>query len=120
VLDALDEDFAVVVLGFPKNGRTTVEGIHYVRGVRLEESEFRNDPVHPMTRSNLVDILAAQTERSVTLIDYRQVHSGQLRDQINALRGKTQYMILDVTDQADLKIIASAVTDVRVLCGMVI
>lgn len=117
MLDALDEDFAVVVLGFPKNGRTTIDGIHYVRGVRLEESEFRADPVHPMTRSDLVGILQSQTRRRVALLDYRAVQGGSLRQQIAALRGKTNYLILDVTSQDDLKAIAGAVQDVRVLCG---
>ena len=56
MLDALGHSFGVVVLGFPKNGRITKEGLHYVHGKLLEESEFRNDPVHPMLKSNLVDI----------------------------------------------------------------
>lgn len=117
MLDALGEDFAVVVLGFPKNGRTTIDGIHYVRGVRLEESEFRHDPIHPMTRSDLVGILQSQTRRRVALLDYRAVQGGSLRQQIDALRGKTNYLILDVTSQDDLKTIAAAVQEVRVLCG---
>ncbi|HKY54321.1 MAG TPA: four-carbon acid sugar kinase family protein, partial [Anaerolineales bacterium] len=50
MLDALRLDFAVVVLGFPKNGRATVDGIHYVHGKKLEDSEFRHDPIHPMRR----------------------------------------------------------------------
>src|SRR5688572_819834 len=65
MLDALNADFAVVVLGFPKTGRTTRGGIHYVRGVKLQDSEFRCDPSHPMTRSDLVGILQAQTMRKV-------------------------------------------------------
>src|SRR5579875_1312991 len=37
-LDELNTSFACIILGFPKNGRTTVDGVHYVRGVKLEES----------------------------------------------------------------------------------
>lgn len=51
MLDALGLEFAVVVLGFPKNGRTTVDGIHYVHGKRLEDSEFRHDPIHDSPRT---------------------------------------------------------------------
>src|SRR5699024_7786562 len=65
MLDALDEEFAVVVLGFPGNGRQTIDGIHYVHGEKLEESQFKSDPVHPMKESNLVDILQSQTKRKV-------------------------------------------------------
>jgi uncharacterized protein YgbK (DUF1537 family) len=117
MLDALGQDFAVVVLGFPKNGRTTVDGIHYVRGVKLEESEFRHDPAHPMTRSNLVDILQSQTVRRVGLIDYRLIQSGGLRPRLDAMRGEYNYVIVDVTHQDDLKRIAEATLDVPVLCG---
>jgi len=119
MLDALGQEFAVVVLGFPKNGRTTVNGIHYVRGVPLAESEFRHDPIHPMTRSNLVDILQSQTERRVGLLTHEVIARGpaQLREEIEARRGSYNYLILDVVDQAALATIARAVHDLPVLCG---
>lgn len=119
MLDALEEEFAVVVLGFPKNGRTTVNGIHYVHGKRLEDSEFRNDPVHPMTRSDLVGILKAQTERKVGLIEQDVVHEGAaaIRHGLEELKSNHQYVILDVTSQEDLAVIAEAVKDVKVICG---
>lgn len=119
MLDALGREFAVVVLGFPKNGRVTREGIHYVHGKRLEESEFRSDPIHPMRRSDLVGILGSQTHRKVSLLDYRQIEKGPqaLRQAIDALRSQTNYLILDVLDQDSLRIIAQAVKDEPVLCG---
>lgn len=119
MLDALDHDFAVVILGFPKNGRTTINGVHYVHSVTLEESEFKNDPVHPMRQSNLVDILAAQTTRTVGLIDHSVIAQGPdaLRNALNAARGSLNYAILDVVDQAALATIARAVVDEPVLCG---
>ncbi len=121
MLDALDREFAVIVLGFPKNGRTTVNGIHYVRGVRLEESEFRNDPIHPMRRSDLVGILQSQTKRKVGLVEYPVIDRGAeaLRSRIDALRksGEVNYVILDVRRQEDLRTIAGAVYDEPVLCG---
>lgn len=119
MLDALGQEFAVVVLGFPKNGRQTIDGIHYVRGVKLEESEFRNDPAHPMRRSNLVEILQSQTRRTVGLIDHQVVAQGEdaLREAIEAARERWNYVIVDVVDQDALKTIACAVRDCPVLCG---
>ena len=119
MLDALGREFAVVVAGFPKNGRTTVDGIHYVHGKRLEESEFRNDPIHPMTRSSLVEILQSQTKRRVGLLTHTVVERGadELRRQIEAMRSRCTYLILDVTDQAALATIARAVVDEPVLGG---
>jgi uncharacterized protein YgbK (DUF1537 family) len=119
MLDALGEEFAVVVLGFPKNGRFTLDGIHYVHGKRLEESEFRNDPIHPMTRSNLVEILQAQTKRKVGHISHAVVERGPhlLRQRIEQLRSEVNYVILDVPNQEALTTIAAAVHDCPVLCG---
>ncbi len=119
MLDALGLKFAVVVLGFPKNGRTTVEGIHYVHGKKLEESEFRHDPIHPMTRSSLVEILQGQTRRKVDLITHPTISQGAeaLRRRIGAMRHQCGYLILDVADQAALATIAQAVADEPVLCG---
>jgi uncharacterized protein YgbK (DUF1537 family) len=35
MLDALEEEFAIIVLGFPKNGRQTIDSTHYVYGKKL-------------------------------------------------------------------------------------
>ncbi|WP_235886126.1 four-carbon acid sugar kinase family protein [Paenibacillus cymbidii] len=120
MLDALGESFAVVVLGFPKNGRTTVGGIHYVHGRKLEESEFRHDPVHPMTDSDLAAILRRQTSRTVASVPFAVVDAGAetLRAELDGHRSAdVHYAIVDVTDQAALAVIAEAVHDVKVLCG---
>lgn len=119
MLDALEQEFALVVLGFPRNGRLTIDGVHYVHGVRLEESEFRNDPVHPMTRSNLVEILGSQTRRRVARIGHDVVERGPaaLRREIAAMRSGCNYLILDVADQEALETIARAAWDYPVLCG---
>lgn len=119
MLDALAEKFAIVVLGFPKNGRTTVDGIHYVHGKRLEASEFRRDFMHPMLRSNLVEILQSQTARKVALIPHETIARGRevLRQSIEAMRPHCNYLILDVPDQAALATIAQATTAYRVFCG---
>jgi uncharacterized protein YgbK (DUF1537 family) len=119
MLDALQADFAVVVLGFPKNGRRTIDGVHTVHGKRLEESEFRNDPIHPMTCSNLVEILQSQTQRRVGLIQHTLISQGAqaLRERVSQMRSTCNYVILDVADQAALRTIAEAVYDEPVLCG---
>jgi uncharacterized protein YgbK (DUF1537 family) len=119
MLDALGLEFAVVVLGFPKNGRTTVDGIHYVHGKKLEDSEFRRDPIHPMLRSDLVGILQSQTKRKVALVTHAIIDRGPkaLRDEVLRMRPQCQYLILDVPDQSALATIARAVYDEPVICG---
>lgn len=121
MLDALGEPFAIVVLGFPENGRQTFDSIHYVHGKKLEKSEFQHDPVHPMTQSNLVHILQSQTRRKVGAIQHKVINKGwkALKREIETIKKKQdyQYVILDVTDQKDLYEIAQAVHEEKVICG---
>lgn len=119
MLDALGEEFAVVVPGFPDNGRTTLHGIHYVNGVELKDSQFRNDPVHPMRCSDLKKILAGQTKRRVGAISY-EVYAGgpeAVRAAVDGMRGSYGYVIMDVRDNADLALLARVLREERVLCG---
>lgn len=119
MLDALCEDHGCVVLGFPDNGRTTINGIHHVYGVPLEESQFRNDPVHPMTKSDLVDILQEQTSRKVGLIPESIIRQGA--DAVIAekerLKQEFHYIIFDVRDNHDLEVLAMALKDEKIICG---
>lgn len=119
MLDALNEDFAVITLAFPKNGRKTINGIHTVYGNRLEHSEFAHDPVHPMVDSNLVRILEKQTSRKVSLITLDVVRKGPdvLRSEIEKHRESSNYCIIDSETQDDLRIVAEAVHDLKILCG---
>lgn len=119
MLDALSEEFAVVVLGFPDNGRTTVDGIHYVFGTPLAQSQFSRDPVHPMTRSSLREILQEQTQRKVGCISFSVYDKGQeaLEEALADARTKMNYCIMDVRDNADLQLLAAVLQDEKVICG---
>jgi len=111
MLEIAGEDRAVVVAAFPANGRTTIHGIHRVRGVPLAESEFARDPIHPRTRSDLVADLAGQTARPVHLVPIEAVRGGALAF------GGAGYHLCDSETQEDLAAIARAAADVRALGG---
>ena len=72
-----------------------------------------------MKRSDLAGILQSQTKRKVALLTYEIIDEGSqvLREEIQHMRKRCNYLILDVTDQAALARIAQAVHDERVLCG---
>ena len=74
--DTIGQECAMVILGFPKNGRTTLDGIHYVYGKKLENSQFRSDPIHPMTISFLPDILHRQSSNRTGIITFRDLDLG--------------------------------------------
>lgn len=46
---------------FPKMGRTTVDGIHYIQGVPVAESAFGKDPFEPVKHSAVKEIIAEQS-----------------------------------------------------------
>lgn len=119
MLDTLDENFAVVVLGFPNNGRTTLHSLHYVFGTLLEESQFKNDPVHPMTKSDLREILKEQTKRHVDAIHYEIYEKGTdaVKAELEKKRAIGGYCIMDVRDNGDLEMLAEVLKDEKVLCG---
>ncbi|GAA3390059.1 four-carbon acid sugar kinase family protein [Streptomyces roseoviridis] len=47
----------ILAPAFPSEGRTTVRGVQYVRGVRVDASEFARDPAHPVRSADLARLL---------------------------------------------------------------
>ncbi|UOB08267.1 four-carbon acid sugar kinase family protein [Streptomyces sp. HP-A2021] len=88
LMDALGTDFTVATPAFPDNGRTVFKGHLFVGDVLLGDSGMRHHPLTPMTDSNLVSVLGAQTRRAVGLIDHTVVAggAGAIRARIDALR----------------------------------
>ncbi|MFE7410671.1 four-carbon acid sugar kinase family protein [Streptomyces laurentii] len=48
---------AIVAPAFPAEGRTTVRGVQYVHGIRVDASAFARDPAHPVRSADLADVL---------------------------------------------------------------
>ena len=110
MLDAVAADFAIVVAAFPKNGRITKEGLHFVHGRPLAESEFASDPVHPTRCNDLCEIIAQQSRRPVNLLNHQIVAAGNaaIRTELERVRPLGGYLVCDVVDQAALQLLAEA------------
>ena len=63
LLDGLGERRTVATPAYPRNGRTVYKGNLFVGDVPLAESGMKDHPLTPMRDSNLVRVLAAQTQR---------------------------------------------------------
>lgn len=117
-MEGLAADFTVVVPAFPKNGRVTRDGYHYVLGRLLARSDLARDPVHPMRDSFLPRILQAQTCQKVGLVTYRSLTSAaQTRAALADVKRECGMAILDVTGQRHLATIAAAVEGLPLVCG---
>jgi uncharacterized protein YgbK (DUF1537 family) len=105
LMDALETDFTIACPAFPENGRTLFKGYLFVGDELLHESGMRNHPLTPMTDSNLVRVLQAQTKRKVGLIDHKTIALGveAIEARITALRAAGVAMaIVDATGNDDL------------------
>lgn len=107
-------DFSIACPAFPENGRTIFHGHLFTGDTLLSDSGMRHHPLTPMTDSNLVRVLQAQTRGKVGLIGYDTVANGApaIRDRIDLLRRQGFALaIVDAVSNADLVRIANACSD---------
>lgn len=112
LMEALGGDFTIATPAFPDNGRTVFKGHLFVGDVLLAKSGMRHHPLTPMTDSNLVSVLRAQTTREVGLIDHTVVADGAdaIRARIDSLREDGVGMaVVDAVSNADLVRLGTAV-----------
>ncbi|MGA5895700.1 3-oxo-tetronate kinase [Streptomyces venetus] len=112
LMDALGTDFTVATPAFPDNGRTVFKGHLFVGDVLLSDSGMRHHPLTPMTDSNLVSVLGAQSTREVGLIDHTVVADGveAIRARVDALRADgIGIAVVDAVSNDDLVRLGAAV-----------
>lgn len=72
----LGANFTIACPSFPENARTVCHGHLFVGDELLAESGMRNHPLTPMTDSNLVRVLGAQSTSPVGLVRFDEVDRG--------------------------------------------
>ena len=80
VMDALRADggdaIVLVTPAFPETGRTVYQGNLFVGSVPLNESPLKDHPLNPMHDSNLVRVLARQSQTKIGLVGLADVARG--------------------------------------------
>jgi uncharacterized protein YgbK (DUF1537 family) len=120
LLNRLGSDFTVVCPAFPANGRTVYAGHLFVDGVPLSESHMARHPLTPMADSNLVRLLASQTQARVGSIAYEVVAKGHRSIRAAAdelIASGVRYAVADAIRDHDLREIAEAFRDLPLLTG---
>jgi uncharacterized protein YgbK (DUF1537 family) len=120
LLEQLNENFTIICPALPINGRTVFNGHLFVLGQLLSESGMRNHPVTPMTNSNLMQLMDAQSHGSTGLVDYISVEKGA-ENIINHLQqlkadGK-RYAVVDAFNTAHLDEIGKASKSLKLITG---
>jgi len=111
---------AVVAPAFPAVGRTTVAGVLLVRGIKVAETQFANDPVSPVQESHIPSLLERSTERRAGCVAVEHINRGP-RALYRKISGMPQDIVVcDVTVQFHLTCIVQAAALAKgswLLCG---
>lgn len=116
----LGAESAIVCPAFPANGRSIYQGYLFVGAVPLHESSMKDHPLTPMRDSNLMRLMAAQTEHPVGHVGYATILSGPdaVKAQMARLRADgVRYVVTDALTNDDLMVLGAAVAGQPLLTG---
>lgn len=120
LMESLHAGFTVAVPALPVNGRTQYMGHLFVGPELLSESHMRHHPVTPMTDSNLVRHLQAQSRNKVGLVPLAVVRRGAaaIQEECRKLQSEgVAIALVDAVSQPDLDSIAESVADFPFITG---
>jgi uncharacterized protein YgbK (DUF1537 family) len=124
VMDALRADsgdaMVLVTPAFPGTGRTVYQGNLFVGSVPLNESPLKDHPLNPMHDSNLVRVLARQSQTKIGLVGLGDIARGAdaVRAGLADLAGKGfGAAIVDAVFDRDLETIGAVALDHRLSVG---
>ena len=120
VLDVVKPDCAVIAPAFPKYGRTTVDGVQYLHGRPLHETEFGTDPTAPVRNADIARRLAEGSHRKAGQLTLDQLRAGptQIKSLVRRmLADGIELVVVDIAEQDDLKRICLglAQSDLRIV-----
>ncbi len=109
-----------VILANPTEGRSTLGGRQFVRGVPLELSPFAADPVHPVNESRIsAHFTTGHTDASIRHVLLDELRRDPRNTSTDAPRKALEYVIFDAITDDDLDRVAEWVNsmDSQLLCG---
>ena len=111
---------AIVAPAFPAVGRTTINGVLLVNGVKVAKTQFAHDLISPVKESTIPILLEQSTGRYVGYIPVADIDTGPefLYHKISEM--PQEIIVCDVTAQSHLAGIAQAAAlagDRWLLCG---
>jgi len=120
LMEGLETDFAFVCPAFPANGRTVYQGHLFVGEALLSKSSMKDHPLTPMRDSNLVSLMAAQSQKRVGLIPLSVVREGPsaIKKRVaDLITEGISYGIIDALTDDDLRVIGVAARSHALVTG---
>lgn len=106
ILDSSSFDAAILAPAFPTYGRTTAEGVQFLNGRPIHQTEFAGDPVSPVTTSAIARRFAEQSQRKSALVSLAVQRNGAAAvfEAMEAGRiAGEELFIFDASDEQDLE-----------------
>ena len=116
LMDSMEFQFAIVAPAFPSNKRITKNGMVYIKGKLLADTEISNDPRTPVKESFVPKIISQQTDKKTEFIDFNEVKAGKqnLIQKVQSLiNSNIQIIVIDAQDDGDLDLIASVTAPMK-------
>ncbi|MEC0282269.1 four-carbon acid sugar kinase family protein [Terribacillus saccharophilus] len=104
--DTIGTDFVIIAPGYPKNGRTVIDGNHYLNGVLLNQTEIAHDPKTPVHEAHIPTLLKGQIDEEIGLIPLEVIRSNEKIVQLLLHEFKKQnikYVVADSDAEEDLQ-----------------
>lgn len=120
VMEELACDKAIVAPAFPAVGRTVVDGLLLVNGVPVAETQFANDPVSPVTQSDIPRLLEQSTRYRVGSVAVGSIARGPESLYRDISSRSEDVLVCDTVEQSHLHFIACASALAKggwLLCG---
>ncbi|MCR2822556.1 four-carbon acid sugar kinase family protein [Lederbergia panacisoli] len=95
-----EPDIVVIVPAFPKLGRITKEGHHYINGEIITESEFAKDPKTPVNVSYIPDLLYIQAKKRAVVYNLDTIRKTD-EDFIQTIQLGENWIVCDVEKETD-------------------
>lgn len=101
---------------FPDAGRTTVDGMQWLRGEALSRTSYAHDPLHPVTEHRLRHLFGSMRDGAIRHLPLAEVRS-LAPDGLTL--GNEELIIADAEQQADLDQLVASIANPRELlfCG---
>lgn len=105
----IQPEYVFVAPAFPALERTTVNGSHYLKEEKIENTEISKDPVHPVTTSHLPTIFSDTIDVEMATLTLDDIRNGfeKFNDKITKCKeAGISYLVCDAVEESDLELAA--------------
>ena len=115
--DAAAMDLIFVAPAFPSMGRTVEEGILYVNGIPVAETEFARDPKTPVMHSYIPELLSAK-DIQIAVLNRAILHSGNPEQWVlEQVEAGVKWIVCDVVKEEDFPVLAQIEAKLELTVG---